>query len=184
MNKVGEYIGLLIKNSGNRQTTVARDIGISRQLLNYIVTGKRDLSLQLALKIESYFNLPDGKLYKMQAEEVIQNYKQSRKAILFKCLKEEKAFWSYKDVSINNLSDEDFIENTFIYLDMNMISMLFEIYQRDFIKKVWREKIVVQGEFLYDLNQMIALYYFNITDPEKYLNRIVKENSRKQQKNA
>ena len=184
MNKVGEYIGLLIKENGSRQTAVARDIGISRQLLNYIVTGKRDLSLQLALKIESYFNLPDGKLYKMQAEEVIQNYKQSRKAILFKSLKEEKAFWSYKDVSIENLSDEDFIENTFIYLDMNMISMLFEIYQRDFIKKVWREKIVVQGEFLYDLNQMIALYYFNITDPEKYLNRIVKENSRKQQKNA
>lgn len=184
MNKVGEYISLLIKKSGNRQAAVARDVGISRQLLNYIVTGKRDLSLQLALKIESYFNLPDGQLYKMQAEEVIQNYKQSRKAILFKCLKEEKAFWSYKDVSINNLSDEDFIENTFIYLDMNMISMLFEIYQRDFIKKVWREKIVVQGEFLYDLNQMIALYYFNITDPEKYLTRIVKENSRKQQKNA
>jgi plasmid maintenance system antidote protein VapI len=184
MNKVGEYIGLLIKENGSRQTAVARDIGISRQLLNYIVTSKRDLSLQLALKIESYFNLPDGKLYKMQAEEVIQNYKQSRKAILFKSLKEEKAFWSYKDVSIENLSDEDFIENTFIYLDMNMISMLFEIYQRDFIKKVWREKIVVQGEFLYDLNQMIALYYFNITDPEKYLNRIVKENSRKQQKNA
>lgn len=184
MNKVGEYIRLLIKNSGNRQAAVARDIGISRQLLNYIVTGKRDLSLQLALKIESYFNLPDGKLYKMQAEEVIQNYKQARKAILFKSLKEEKAFWSYKDVSIKNLSDEDFIENTFIYLDMNMISMLFEIYQRDFIKKVWREKIVVQGEFLYDLNQMIALYYFNIMNPEKYLNKIVKENSRKQQRNA
>ena len=50
MTKVGEYIGLLIKNSGIRQTAVARDIGISRQLLNYIVTGKRDLSLQLALK--------------------------------------------------------------------------------------------------------------------------------------
>ena len=62
---------------------------------------------------------------------------------------------------------------------------MFEIYPRKHIQQVWRNKMAIQGEYMQRLNIMIAMYYFGIKEPEKYLakaekqhiNKILKESS-------
>ena len=57
---VGQYFSELVAQSGLSQADVAREINVSRQSLSYVICGKRDMSLQLAMNLESYFSLPVG----------------------------------------------------------------------------------------------------------------------------
>lgn len=175
MNSVGQYIDSLIKEGGYKQSDIARAIGVQRQLLSYIIAGRRELSMSLALKLESFFNLPEGKLLKMQVENSIHNYKNQLKNELAEQLLKVNAFWSYANVSAEQIPADELIEKTFIYLDLKDIAKLFELYARDYIRKIWREKMAIQGDYLFNLNVMIALYYFDIRQPEKYLKRIERE---------
>lgn len=175
MNIVGSYLDSLIKERGLKQSEIARAIGVQRQLLSYIIAGRRDLSMSLALKLESYFNLPEGKLLKMQTGNSIHKYKHQLKKDLADQLIKANAFWSYSNVQVENIPDEELIEKTFIHLDMKDIALLFELYSWEFIRKVWREKMAIQGDYLFNLNVMIALYYFDIKQPESYLKRVERE---------
>lgn len=94
MSGVGQYIESLVKAGGHRQSDVARAIGVPRQLLSYVAGGKRELSMSLALKLESFFNLPEGKLLKMQADESMRGYKQKLREELVGELHKVNAFWS------------------------------------------------------------------------------------------
>ena len=87
----------------------------------------------------------------------------------FKKLKEAHAFWSYDKLKINNLSDEDLIENVLIHLDMDDIILLFHHYPKSMIKKVWLERLVRQEPMYHNLNNMVALLFFNIKKPDRYL---------------
>ncbi|MHC1689254.1 MAG: transcriptional regulator [Bacteroidales bacterium] len=180
MKNVGQYIEGLIKEAGYKQSDISRAIGVPRQLLSYIISGRRELSMQLALKLESYFNLQEGKLLKMQAEVTIRNYKQLQKTELAQQLLKAKAFWSYANVSVQNIPDDELIEKVFIYLDLRDIAKLFELYPRNYVQKTWKEKLAVQGDYLFNLNVMIALYYFDIRQPEKYLKQLEREHIKQQ----
>jgi len=180
MKNIGQYIDSIIKEAGYKQSDVARAIGVSRQLLSYVIAERRELSMQLALKLESFFNLPEGKIVKMQAEIAINRYKQRQKTELLEQLLNAKALWSYANVSVENIPDDELIEKVFIYLDLNEISKIFELYSRDYIRKVWREKLAIQGDYLFNLNVMIALYYFDINQPERYLKRLEREHIKNQ----
>ncbi|OJV87710.1 MAG: hypothetical protein BGO34_10865 [Bacteroidia bacterium 44-10] len=107
----------------------------------------------------------------MQAEESVHDYKKQLKRKLVDSLSKVNAFWSYADVTSENIPDEELIEKTFTFLDLKDIALLFELYHRDYIRKVWRKNMAVQGDYLFNLNVMIAMYYFNIKQPEKYLKR-------------
>ena len=48
---VGQYIGKLMVRDHYNQSTLARELGISRQMLSYIMLNKREISLPLSLKI-------------------------------------------------------------------------------------------------------------------------------------
>ncbi|MDY3978468.1 MAG: helix-turn-helix transcriptional regulator [Tidjanibacter sp.] len=165
----GKYIDDLLADNGYSQSDLAREIGVQRQILSYVILGKRDLSISLAVKIESFFSLPEGKLLKLQAEQNVKSYKQKLKNELVECLLKHNAFWSYSNISADNVSDEELIEKTFVILDLNEISRLFELYSKSYIKQVWIERMVIQGDYLFSLNVMIAMYYFGIRNPEKYL---------------
>jgi plasmid maintenance system antidote protein VapI len=180
MNNIGQYIESLARTKGYRQSDIARHIGVPRQLLSYAVGGKRELSLPMVMKLESFFNLPEGELLKMQVEERVRTYKQGLKSKLIERLQKANAFWSYTDVSADNIPDEELIERTFVSLDLRDIAILFELYQRDYIRTIWKEKMAVQGDYLFQLNVMIALYYFDIKQPEKYLKRVEREHVNQQ----
>lgn len=180
MSNLSQHIDSLIKKGGYKQSDIAKAIGVHRQLLSSVIMGKRELSMQMALKLESFFNLPEGKLIKMQVENSISRYKYNLKTDLVKELNKVNAFWSYANVSEDNISDEELIEKTLICLDMKDISRLFELYKRDYIRMVWRENMVIQGDYLFNLNVMIAMFYFDIKEPEQYLRKA--ENSLIKQK--
>lgn len=179
MKQVGQYIQSLIINGGYSQSDIAREIGVPRQSISYVIAGRRELSIPLALKLESFFNLREGELLKKQAADSIRQYKQKIKNELIEQLSAVNAFWSYADVSKEDIPDDELIEKVFIHLDLADIAKLFELYQRDYIRKIWKEKMVIQGDYLFDLNVMIALYYFNIKQPEKYLKRVEREHLKK-----
>ena len=174
-NNIGQYINELIVHAKLSQADVARAINVSRQLLSYVIGGKREMSLQLAMKLESFFSLPDGKLIMMQALQSVQQRKQFIRNQLCTKLLTKNAFWSYDVNSFDAIPDEEIIEKCFTTLDMEDIDLMFELYSRKYLQHVWRERMAIQGEYMQMLNIMIAMYYFNIKEPEKYLARLEKK---------
>lgn len=172
---VGKYIQNLARDSGLSQSEIAREIKIPRQLLCYIIGGKREMSLQVAMKLESFFSLPDGTLMKMQAQQSVQQRKRSIRNHLCGQLVAKNAFWSFDVKSFDDIPDEELIEKCFTALDMDDIDLMFEIFPRKRILQVWRERMAIQGEYMQMLNIMIAMYYFGIKEPEKYLARIERQ---------
>lgn len=173
MNRnVGQYINELITRAKLSQSDVAREIKVSRQLLSCVIGGKREMSLQLAMKLESFFSLQDGELMKMQALQAIQERKKSIRNHLCKELVSKNAFWSYDVKSFDTIPDEEIIEKCFTTLDMDDIDLMFELYPRKCILQIWKDRMAIQGEYMQMLNIMIAMYYFGIKEPEKYLARV------------
>ena len=181
---IGIYISELAVNAGLSQADLAREINISRQLLSYVISGKREMSLQVAMKLESFFSLPDGELMKMQATQAVQKRKMSIRSNLCEKLIEKNAFWSYDVKNYDSIPDEEIIEKCFTILDMDDIDLMFEIFPRKRILQVWKEKMAIQGEYMQMLNIMIAMYYFGIKEPEKYLARIEKQHINNLLKNS
>ena len=95
--------------SGLSQADVAREINVSRQSLSYVICGKREMSLQLAMKLEGFFSLPDGELMKLQAVQAVQQRKQSIRNHLCEVLVAKNAFWSYDISSYDSIPDEEII---------------------------------------------------------------------------
>ena len=185
MNRnIGPYINELITRAGLSQSDIAREIKVSRQLLNCIICGKREMSLQLAMKLESFFSLPDGELMKMQALQAVRQRKQSIRNHLCKELVAKNAFWSYDVQSFEAIPDEEIIEKCFTILDMDDIDLMFELYPRKRIQQIWKERMAIQGEYMQMLNIMIAMYYFGIKEPEKYLARVERQHINNLLKNS
>lgn len=168
---LGQYISKLMEREHYNQSTLARELGVSRQMLSNIVLDRREVSLPLSLKIESLFSLQEGSVLKIQDEYNVQQYKKQLRDELFEKLQQAHAFWSYDEVKVSNFSDELLIENVFVHLDIDDISKLFELFPKNYVQKVWRENMAVQGEYLFDLNVMIALVFFHIKKPEAYIRR-------------
>jgi hypothetical protein len=91
----------------------------------------------------------------------------NNKQILFEKLREKNAFWSYENV--NEIDDELLVEKVLLMLDIDDINMLFKIYGKEFLKKVWEERILRQEPYYYGLNRFFAWFYFGISDPDEYI---------------
>ena len=167
----GKYIEQLIAENGVVQSEVARAVSVSRQLLSLIICGKRELSLQLAMKLESYFDLPEGELVVMQAKQSLEQRKVALRKHLYESLVAKNAFWSYKAQAVERIPDKLFIEKCLMTLDEQDIELLFELFPRKRIRSVWRERMAIQGDHMLALNVAIATKYFGIKEPEKYLAR-------------
>ena len=76
-------------------------------------------------------------------------------------LKEEKVFWSYDVENKEAVADEVLIEKTLIYLDLEEIDALFELFPYEKIKAVWQQKVKSQEPRLHNLNLFLGKWYFN-----------------------
>jgi len=90
-------------------------------------------------------------------------------------LRKVNAFWSYAQADAMCIPDEVLIEKSFVCLDLPDIALLFKLFRKEYVKKVWKEQMAIQGDYLFDLNVMIAMMYFGIKQPERYLKRIERE---------
>ena len=88
---------------------------------------------------------------------------------LIERLKEEQCFWSYRQDSINDISDEMLIEKVLLYLDIPEINVLFQLYPYQKIKSVWLNNLIPQLDYYYSLNRFFAWYYFKSKRPDQYI---------------
>jgi hypothetical protein len=95
--------------------------------------------------------------------------KEKIKSHLLQRLHEQHAFWSYDKSSCQVLSDWNLIKFVLIHLDLEDIDLLFKIYPKSKIKKVWLKELVTQGDYLQNMNLCFAYLYFDIEHPVRYL---------------
>lgn len=97
------------------------------------------------------------------------------KSDLAERLKQQKAFWSYDPASITTIPDKVLIEKVLLYLDIEDINRLFNLFPKKAIKKIWKEKMLIQEPMYHGLNRLFAFLYFEIKDPDRYIREFVKK---------
>lgn len=101
------------------------------------------------------------------------------KEILSKKLIERNSFWSFDMPQDTPIPDDILIEKTLIYLDIDDINKLFNLFPSRKIKQVWRNRLVIQGDYYRSLNKLLAWLYFDIKNPEKYIKTTVSQHVNK-----
>lgn len=90
---------------------------------------------------------------------------------IFDKLKAQNCFWSYDNVRVEQVTDDQLIEKALIYLDLPDIDSVISIYGKTHVKRVFRERLIPQGEYYYTLNRFLAWYYFDVKRPDTYLHQ-------------
>lgn len=99
----------------------------------------------------------------------IDKMKEDVKKELFRKLKKENCFWSYDVSKMKSISDEALIEHVLMYLDIDDINKLFDVYGYKKVKRVWLDRVAHQGEMFRQFNILYAWYYFGAKRPEAYV---------------
>ena len=95
---------------------------------------------------------------------------------LLESLKKENAFWSYNLKNLETISDDVLIEKVLIHLDIDDIIKLYNLYPKNKILKIWKEKLLPQKYKYHNLNRFYAFWLFEIKNPDKYINDYLKKN--------
>ena len=98
--------------------------------------------------------------------------KEDVKKQLFRKLKKENCFWSYDVSKMKSISDESLIEHVLLYLDIEDINQLFQLFGYKKVKRVWLDRVAPLGEMFRRYNILYAWYYFGAKRPETYVKSI------------
>jgi hypothetical protein len=98
----------------------------------------------------------------------IVNNEQLYKALIKK-LHKEHAFWSYDKTTISHIPDDVLIEKVLLHLDIDDIKILFKLYPKIKIQRVWKDKMLSQEPMYHGLNRLYSFLLFNIKDPDRYI---------------
>ena len=97
---------------------------------------------------------------------------------LIRELKKNRVFWSYKKPERDPDVEKVLIEKILIHLDLEDISKLFLIFPKEEVKQVWIDKLVTDHRY-HSLNVLYAYLYFNIKNPEQYLENMLHQHHKK-----
>ncbi len=102
----------------------------------------------------------------------------NKKTLLNKILL-TNAFWSLdkSSITVENISDNLLIENTFIHGDIKEIQLLFQIYKKEKLQNVWSEKLVPDNRYS-KLNYYLGTCFFKIENTKDYIQKAKIKNSR------
>ena len=89
-------------------------------------------------------------------------------------LKAKGAFWSF-DIGDQEPPDSVLMEKGLLFLEFEDMPLLFKLYGWNKLKRFWRENLVSQGEYFSTINWLLAVYFFNIPNPDKYLKRYARK---------
>lgn len=95
----GKVIGYDMKKNHISQPALAAGIGVTKQMINAVISGRRDLSVELALKIEREMGYDEGFLSHLQTLFDIEKVKRELSAAHYK---------TAPDIRRNLLWDYDF----------------------------------------------------------------------------
>ncbi|MBP5372136.1 MAG: hypothetical protein J6Y55_09480 [Bacteroidales bacterium] len=96
--------------------------------------------------------------------------KLQEKKTLVQKLVEQGYMWSY-DVLTNGASDVLIIEKSLLHLEFEDMHYVFDLYGFNKVKKVWKERLLPQGEYLSVINFLLAALFFHIKNPTKYIEK-------------
>lgn len=94
---------------------------------------------------------------------------------LFNKLLEFKAFWSYSNINYTKIPDDILIQKVMEELDIDDIKKLFVVYNKNYVRKVWKKQMVAQDPYYRSLNILLAKLFFNIKNPEEYIRKLQRE---------
>lgn len=94
---------------------------------------------------------------------------------LFEKLKKKNIFWSFNSTS--SINNNILIEYTLLYGDVSEIIILFKIFEKEKIKKVWINKIIPDKRFE-GLNYYLGKIFFQIKNIDKFIEERSKEGNR------
>jgi hypothetical protein len=92
-----------------------------------------------------------------------------------------RIFWSYKKPESDSIPDDILIEKTLINLDIEDINKLFLIFPKVKIRNIWHEKVLINDAQFHSMNLLFAHLYFNIKNPEDYLEKCLNKHYKKLQ---
>ena len=108
--------------------------------------------------------------YLTQTIPKMNNSLDNRKRALWRRLEKAGCAWSYaKNPKV--IDDELLVEKALIYLEFEDMHLLRDIYPMQYLKRVWRERLVSQGAYYDIVNWLLAAMFFKISNPDKYLKR-------------
>ncbi len=91
---------------------------------------------------------------------------------LFDKLKAKGIFWSYsKELSYEEAGDKLFLEYLMKYGDFDDLVVAFRLYEREYIKGVWKERLKDDKRFI-KLNLMIARLFFKMDVESSYFKEV------------
>lgn len=147
------------------------------QTICAFLRNKREATIPLTLKIDMALGLERGFTAKKQMEHKIQEILKRegheipgttmRKRIIKK-IKDNGGLWSYKGYPYS-LPDDEIIEEGLRHLELEEMDELLKCWDIRHIRKVWRERMVSQGNRLSTLNYILACVFFKIKKPNQYL---------------
>ena len=97
------------------------------------------------------------------------NIQEQKKAILQK-IKANGGFWSYNSIP-QKLNDDEIIEEALRHLDFEDMDEIFTLWSKAHIKRIWKNKMLSEGERLKSLNTLLGILFFDIKDIDKYLKK-------------
>jgi len=84
-------------------------------------------------------------------------------------LHQEHAFWPYDISGINQIPDDVLIEKVLLHLDIDDIKILFKLYPKTKIQRVWKDKMLAQEPLYHGLNRLYSFLLFDIKHPDRYI---------------
>jgi len=177
----GERIRARLAELNISQTELAARVGEHVQTLSAILCGKREMTIPLSVRLDEELGFPAGTLAVEQTRYLVDKElsdskmksKEDKKLAIMGKIKENGGFWSYRGIP-EHLDDDSVIEASLVHLDLEDMHLLFGIWSRAHIKRVWKEHLVSQGKRMNVLNYILAVKLFAINNPDKYLIRYAK----------
>lgn len=106
----------------------------------------------------------------MQSNDVIGKDIKKKRWLILKKIKANGGLWSYQGIP-DKLPDDDVIEAALVHLDLEDLHLLHEVWSKIRIERVWKERLLSQGDRMEILNFILAVKFFAIPNPDEYISR-------------
>ena len=135
----------------------------ARSYKKRFLEGRLEIETQIKILNICGFRL----VQQMQWEKDL-NKAQLYKALINK-LHQEHAFWSYDKSGIKQIADDVLIAKVLLHLDIDDIKILFKLYPKIKIQRVWKDTMLAQEPLYHGLNRLYSFLLFNIKHPDRYI---------------
>ena len=134
--------------------------------------------VELSVRMDAALSLAPGSValaqtrYLVDGEMREQNIPdmESRRMAILELIKAAGGLWSFQGIP-EHLDDDSIIEAALVHMDLGDMPMLFQIWSKSHLKRVWKERLVSQGKRMNILNYILAVKIFGVSNPDQYLER-------------